>query len=349
MTARRRGARALPWIRFALWVAVPAAVAWLAYTHREAVVAAMHLIRRAQARWLVAGVLAVGALYLCRAVVYRIPLGLLGYSAGLAFLWSTAMTTSALQQVFPAGGAVGYAFLTYAMHQRGVPAGRASLIALVDTLSYAFAIATLVIGALVWLGVSGNLHVASLRGLFVPGVAILAIGVWIYWLQRDRRRFVPLVLRLGRRLVTALGRRWREEPVREFLDEFYRGKALILRRRRAFIGMLGLQYAAVACDATAVYTAFAALGRWPQPWVVLLGFVVAMGGTAAIGVPGGGGGFETLMSAFFVSEGISTADAIAATLLFRVVTFWLPVLVAGPVILRLRRRRREIRRGAEAA
>lgn len=288
-------------------------------------------------------------LYLSRALVYRVPLRLLGYSAGLPFLWTTAITTSALQQLLPAGGAVGYAFLTYAMHQRGVPAGRASLVALVDTLSYACAVATLVVSALVALGATGNLDVAAFRSLFVAGVLILAVGVWIYWLQRERRRFAPLVLRLSRRVVTSLGRRWREEPVCEFLDEFYRAKALIRRRRGAFFGMVGLQYATVACDAAALYTAFAALGQWPRPWVVVLGFVVAMGATSAIGVPGGGSGFETLMSAFFASEGIPEADGIAASLLFRAIAFWMPVIVAGLVILRLRRRRREIRRDAEAA
>jgi hypothetical protein len=349
MTVRRRGANALPLLRLALWIAVPGVVAWVAWTHRESLAGALRLMRHAELRWLAGGAVAAATLYLCRAFVYRVPLRLLGYSAGLAFLWSAAMTTSALQQVLPAGGAVGYAFLTYAMHQRGVPAGRASLIALVDTLSYAFAVATLVIGSLVWLGVTGHLHLEAFRSLFLAGVVILAIGVWIYWLQRERRRFVPVVLRIGRRIVTSLGRRWREEPVRDFLDEFYRGKGLIRRRPRAFIGMIGLQYVAVACDAATLYAAFVALGQWPRPSIVFLGFVVAMGGAAAISVPGGGGTFETLMSAFFVSEGIPAADAIAATLLFRVITFWLPVAVAGLVLLRLRRRRHEIRRDAEAA
>jgi len=349
MTPRRRGARALPLLRLALSVAVPAAVAWVALKHRESLVAALRLMAHAQLWWLAAGVVATLTLYLSRAFVYRVPLRLLGYSAGLAFLWSAAMTTSALQQVLPAGGAVGYAFLTYAMHQRGVPAGRASLIALVDTLSYAFAVATLVISALVWLGVTGHLRLGAFRGLFLVGIVIVSIGVVVYWLQRERRRFVPLVLRVGRALVTSLGRRWREEPVRNFLDEFYRGKALIRGRPRAFIGMVALQYVAVACDAATLYTAFVALGHWPRPTIVLLGFVVAMGGASAIGAPGGGGSFEALMSAFFVSEGIPAADAIAATLLFRVVTFWLPVAVAGLVIVRLRRRRHEIRRDAEAA
>jgi len=345
----RRRSRTFSVLRTLFWLVVPAAVAWVAYTHRALVVDALHLLRRADVRWVLAGVLAVALLYGCRALVYRVPLRLLGYSAGLSFLWSTAVTTSALQQVLPAGPATGYAFLTYAMHQRGVPAGRASLVALIDTLSYALAVATLVITALVWLAVTGNLHIAAFQTLFVAGVAFLAVGGWLYWLQRERQRLTPIVLRVGRRVVTWLGRRWREEPVHEYLEEFYRGKALIGRRPRAFIGMMGLQYVAVGCDAAVLYTSFVALGDWPRFWIVLLGFVVAMGGASAIGVPGGGGSFETLMAAFFITEGIPAASGIAATLLFRVLSFWLPVMVGALVIMRLRRRRRIIRRDDAAA
>ena len=347
MTARPR-ARALSWVRVALWLVVPGATAWIAYTHRAAIGQGLQVLRGIDVRWVLLAVLVVGVLYVWRAFVYRVPLRLLGYSARLSFLWSTAITASTLQQVLPAGPATGYAFLTYAMHQRGVPAGRASLIAILDTLSYAFAVGTLVVTSLVWLGATGNLRIAAFRTLFIAGVVFLGVGAWIYWLQREPRRLTHVVLPLGRRVVTWLGRPWREEPVREYLDEFYRGKALIQRRPRAFIRMLALQYAAVCCDGAVLYTSFAALGAWPHVWIVLLGFVIAMGGASAIGVPGGGGSFETLMAAFFVTEGIPAADAIAATLLFRLLSFWLPLIVAALVIVRLRRRRRAIRRDADA-
>jgi hypothetical protein len=48
--------------------------------------------------------------------------------------------------------------------------------------------------------------------------------------------------------------------VRAFLDDYFRGKTLVARRRRAFAWMIGFQYVAVACDAAALYAAFLALG-----------------------------------------------------------------------------------------
>jgi uncharacterized protein (TIRG00374 family) len=350
LSMARKHARGRAW-RYArrwLWVAIPLVVAWVGFTHRDALVQAAHLIGRAQLWWLGVGALAIGLLYVCRAAVYGIPLRLFGYEAPLPFLWGTGLTATAMHQLVPTGGASGYAFLTYAMYQRGVSAGEASLVAMVDTLSYAAAVASLVVASLVYLGLGGALYVRSLGLLFGVGLVIVGVAAWIFYLQRDQRRFVPLVLRLERRAAAWLHRDWPDAPVRRFLDEYYRGKRIIGRRRRAFYQMMALQYLGVACDAGALYAAFLALGVVPHPWTVLMGFVVAMSGVSFIGVPGGGGGFEALMSAFFSSRGVPEAQAIAATVLYRVVAFWLPVLVSLVVLFRLRKRQREVRREAPA-
>ncbi len=349
MTRKKARGRVWRYARRWLWVAVPLIMAWVGYAHRDALIKAAHLIGGAALWWLAIGAVAIGLLYLCRAAVYSIPLRLFGYEASLPFLWGTALTATAMHQLIPTGGASGYAFLTYAMYQRGVSAGEASLVAMVDTLSYAAAVATLVVASLVYLGLGGTLYVRSLALFFGLGLVVVAVAGGLFYLQRDERRFVPLVLRLARRVAAWLHREWSDEPLRDFLDEYYRGKRIISRRRRAFYQMMGLQYLSIACDAGALYAAFLALGLTPSPWTVLMGFVVAMSGVSFIGVPGGGGGFEALMSAFFASRGVPAAQAIAAAVLYRVVAFWLPVLVSLVVLFRLRKRQREVRREGRAA
>jgi uncharacterized protein (TIRG00374 family) len=179
--------------------------------------------------------------------------------------------------------------------------------------------------------------------VMLVGVAILVFAGWVYRQQRDHPRFVARVLRVKSRLARWLGRDWPDAPVRQFLDEYYRGKAIIGRRPAAFAGMLGLQYLAVGCDAAALYASFLALGTRPAPWVVVMGFVIAMAGVSVVSVPAGGGGFETLMSAVFAAQGVPPSKAIAAAVLYRVLAFWLPVAISLLVILRLRRRRTAIR------
>jgi uncharacterized protein (TIRG00374 family) len=326
-----------------IWLVVPLVVAVVAYQHHDALVSAAGLLRRATLPWMLLGVATIAFLYLCRAIVYAVPLRLMGYAAPLPFLWGTAVTATSVHQLLPAGGATGYAFLTYAMYQRGVSGGEASLVALVDTLSYAAALASLVVASLIFLTITGSLHVHGMGAVMALGVAVLTVAGWLYYQQRDQRRFVAAVLRLKARLAARLGRDWPDGPVREFLGEYYRGKRLITRRPAAFAGMLGLQYVAVGCDAAALYAAFLALGSRPRLWIVLMGFVVAMAGVSIVSVPGGGGGFETLMSAFFTTQGIPASEGIAAAVLYRILAFWLPVAVSLLVLLRLRRRRKAIR------
>ena len=329
-----------------LWVVIPLAVAWAAYRNRDAIVRAASLIGRANWSWLGAAALAIGGVYLCRARVYAVPLRPLGYDAPLPFLWTTAVAATSLHQLLPAAGATGYAFLTYAFRQRGVPTGQASLVALVDTLSYAVALATIVVGSLIYLAVGGVLEVGRLAIVFAPGAAVVALAAWVYRAQRDRRRFVPIVLRWKTRVASLLGARWPDEPVRAFLHDYYEGKRLIGCRRRAFYEMIGLQYLAVICDAIALYLSFVAIGVMPNIVTALIGFVLSMSGAAVVGAPAGGGGFEAIMAAFWARHGVDAAHGIAAAVLYRLVAFWLPVGMTLIILWRLRRRRRQIARAA---
>lgn len=325
-----------------LWVVVLAAVGWAAYSHRQSVVLAFGLIGRANLTWIAIAAVAIGAVYICRAGVYAVPLRLLGYRAPGPFLWATAVAATSLHQLLPAAGATGYAFLTYAFRQRGVSTGQASLVALIDTLAYSTSLGVLVIVSLTYLAIGGTLRLGRLAAVFAPGAAAVALAIWIYHRQRDRRRFVASVLRWKNALASLVGRRWSDAPVEQFFDEYYEGKRLIGRRRRAFVEMIALQLLAVFCDTAALYLAFVAIGVAPNIVTVLIGFVLAMSGAAVIGAPGGGGSFEAIMSAFWATHGLEVAQGIAAAVLYRVVAFWLPVGVTGIVLLQLRRRRRRV-------
>jgi uncharacterized protein (TIRG00374 family) len=332
--------------RWTMWAVIVIAVAAIAYAHRSALADAVRLLVRARPGWVMLGLAAIAALYLCRALVYAIPLRLMQYEFPRRFLWDAAVVTSALQQAVPTAGAAGYAFLAWALHKRGVPTGQASLIALIDTLSYAFATGTLVIAALAYVGVAGGIEPTALAIGFGPGAALFGVGVWVYALQRNAARFIPLVLRTGRRVFARLRLPWREAGVRGFLEEYYRGKAMISHHPRSFLAMIGLQYVAVLLDASALACAFAALGAVPPVWIVFLGFVVSLAAGAFVSAPAGGGSFEVVLSAFFVAHEVGEANAIAAALLFRLVTFWAPLAASAFLLADLRRARRDIRRTA---
>jgi uncharacterized protein (TIRG00374 family) len=334
-------ARLLRWL---FWLAVLSTVAVVGASNWRTIEQALESMTRARWRWLLPALAAIGLVYLCRALVYAVPLKLLAYHFPRRFLWSTAIVATSLHQLFPTAGLSGYAFITYALHQRGVRGGQASLIALVDTLSYAVATASLVIGSLVYLTLAGTFQPRTVALALAPGVGLVAVAGWLYAVQRDRERFSTLVMRLGRRLAALVHARWPEAPVTAFLEEYYKAKAVIARKRAAFLRMVGLQYLAVCCDAAALSLAFLSLGLMPKPWIVFMGFVVTMAAGALVSAPAGGGSFELVMSAFFVRHGVEGAQAVAAALLYRLVAFWIPVSVSALLLFGFRRRRIEIRR-----
>jgi glycosyltransferase 2 family protein len=336
-----RGGRA----RLLILGVVLAAVGVIAYTNRGHLSQAAQLMGRVSLLWLPPAVLAIGGVYLCRAAVYDVTLKLLGYTLGRGYLWSTALVATSLYQLLPAGGAGGYAFLAYAFHQRGVAVGEASLIALVDTLSNAISIATLVVVSLIYLTLSGDLRIHGVLVALGPAAVIIVLVAYVYRLQTERESFVQLVLRWKNRFASLLRRRWSDQPIRNFLDQYYDGKELIRRHRGAFYTMVGLQYLAIGCDCVALYLVLAALGVFPRVWVVFMGLVVSMAGLAIVAVPGGGGSFEVIMSAFLAGNGLHPAAAIAAAILYRAVAFWLPAVASVLALLPIQHR--AMRRASE--
>ncbi len=331
-------------LRDVLVAIVPVAVAVVAWQNRATLATAAHLLGSAVWWWLVPAAGAIAGVYLCRATVYAIPLALLGCHVRRGYLWSTALVATSLHQLIPSGGASGYAALTWALAHAGASGGAASLVGLIDTLSYAAALASLVVTSLVYLGSTGRLPVASVAGIVAPGLVVVSAVAWLYYVQRDPVRCTALVLR-GSHWLTAKLRAsaWTDAPVIRFLEQYYAAKAIIARRPGAFTRMLGFQYLAIGCDASAVYMACLALGVTPKVWVVLLAFVVSMAGLAIVTVPGGGGSFEVIMSVFLASHGLARGQGVAVAVLYRVVAFWLPVTVTLVILLRVGRLRRRAR------
>jgi uncharacterized protein (TIRG00374 family) len=322
--------------RLTIFLTVLGAVALLAYAKRASVIAAAGLIPQVSLGWLLGAAVAIAGVYVCRAGVYRAGLRTLGHTLDYPFLWGCALVATSLHQLIPAAGATGYVYLTYAFHRRGVATGGSSMVALLDTLSNALSVATLLLITVVYLG--GSLSPRSFLSASLSGVIVVGAALYLYYRQRDRVAFTRSVLALSARLARLLRRRWREAPLRDFLDHYYEAKEIFQRRPAALLVMVSLQYVALACDCLALWMVLHALRVSPRLWVVFLSLVVSMAGLAVATVPAGGGSFEVLMSGFLAANGTPLATAIAAAVLYRTVAFWLPLGASVPVVLYQRRR-----------
>ncbi len=155
---------------------------------------------------------------------------------------------------------------------------------------------------------------------------VLAVAVGAVLLSADR----PLMW-VGRMIERVQNRMHKDHPPKTGVPE------TLVRERNAVRATLGDRWWLALLtawgnwllDYLALLAAVAAVGARPRPALVLLAYVAA----AVLGMipitPGGLGFVEAGLSATLVLAGVSPPDAVLATLAYRLVSYWLP-LVAGP-------------------
>ena len=96
-----------------------------------------------------------------------------------------------------------------------------------------------------------------------------------------------------------------------------------------------------------LYAAFRAFGDAPPLAVLIQAFFVGMLGNL-LPIPGGVGGVEGGMIGAFAAFGVDAGLAVVAVLVFRAMTFWLPLLPGVIAFFRLRARVEEWRKARGA-
>src|SRR5262245_60868649 len=133
--------RAQPRWRVALGVLVSAAILALAFVNRAWLWDALGLARAAQPAWLLVSLVTFLGSVLISSQVFQVALRALGHRAGVLRLWATAVVAIITSQVIPAGAVGSYAFLLGSLRRRGASAAEATLVATLEALSYAGAMA----------------------------------------------------------------------------------------------------------------------------------------------------------------------------------------------------------------
>lgn len=83
------------------------------------------------------------------------------------------------------------------------------------------------------------------------------------------------------------------------------------------------------CNVSALYFCMHALGVHLSFPATMLVFTFGLGAGSAVPTPGGLGGFEAGLAAGFVAYGVDPAPALAIALLYRLISYWLPMLIGG--------------------
>jgi uncharacterized membrane protein YbhN (UPF0104 family) len=220
--------------------------------------------------------------------------------------------------LIPAGGLGGLALGVWVLRRGGMPADQ------VATRSVAFFLikcaanfaAVAVVGIVLWAGVGASLSPAL---TILPAMLALAVMGAVAAL--------PLVLRRasgdGRvaRAARGVGR-----GVSEALRLLGTGNPAIV------LGSLGYW----AFDNLVLWACFRGFGVHVALTVVLMGYLIGQLG-GLLPIPGGLGGVEGGLVGTLVVYGVSLRDAVAAVLAYRVIQFWIPLLLSLPAFVSLQR------------
>jgi uncharacterized protein (TIRG00374 family) len=283
------------------------------------------LARHAEPLWLGAAVVLQCATYCAAALGWTLVLRRAGHPVAFRRLVPVALSKLFADQVIPSAGIGGNVLLIDRLTALGAPRGAAVATLLVSLIGYYSAYAALALAMLLALWVHGA-ATALMTGLVTTFLLVaLAIPARALWLHQRGSR--PLPERIERLAI-----------VRTLLGAVGEAPGFLMRDRRLILRVAACNGAIFLADALTLAACLAALG---QPFTMSTAFIALM--TASIvttlgPVPMGLGSFEASSTAMLAMLRVPVEAAIAATLLLRTLTLWLP-LMPGLVVMRAGLRR----------
>lgn len=298
----------------------------LAFLRREEVALMIATVQTAHFGWLAVSLAVQVVVYLMFAVVMHQSLVLVHRPLTLASIFPFSFTGIVLNRFLPAGGT---AVEIIGLLNRGVPQGTTTVVLSLNILSGVAAFGLMLVGGAAYQIGHGGLELRGGLGV-VGGVALAVIAIVLIIRQaRDRAGLTRKALALQRGAARLLRRSFPPEGMLHFIEETYDSIALIRANMLGFMRLIGLHLSALLLDCMGLVLLFFALGYRPDFLMVLLGYSLAYIVATLSSLPGGGGSFEATMALTYTQLGVPAHLAFSVTLLYRLMTFWLPLLAVA--------------------
>ena len=249
---------------------------------------------------------------------------------------TTQVAGNAFNRITPGGGSTGTALQVRMLKDAGFPTASTATALTVQSILVSGAVLAMPLVCIplvlfAGLDVPGDLADGAWIGAGVFAV-LLAIGALFFGSR-------TVACKLGNGIQKVANAFPRETPLRGLGEK-------LLKERDQVRDRLGAQWPMAVASAVgrwgfeyfALLITLYAIGAEPNPWLVLLAFVFASVLSMIPFTPGGLGFVEAGLTGALALAGINAAEAVLATLVFRLVTFWLPIPI-GLVAAWLFRRR----------
>jgi uncharacterized membrane protein YbhN (UPF0104 family) len=240
--------------------------------------------------------------------------------------WEIGLAELGAGSIVPASGAGGLALGAWILREGGMPARRIASrsVAFFLIKSSVNFIAVAVLGTVMAVGLVGPDLSPWLTAAPATG-ALLVIGA------------VLVVPRLGDASPRPPDAGRTRRAIREARGALVGGarEAVEMVRSRNLLVIAGA-VGYWAWDNAVLWAAFHAFGYSPPITVILLGYLIGQLG-GLLPLPGGLGGIDGGLIGTLIVYGTPAAATTAAVLVYRVILFWLPLLVGGAAFISLRR------------
>ncbi len=288
---------------------------------------AHHVLRQANWAWVSVALLFTVVSYACLSYGFLVASRMFDIQLSLGDLLQIGFISNVLNNLVSAGGAAGYSIRFIIMKKRGQTT--ADILAASVFHSY---FNTLALLSLLPLGLFHLLTTHPLSRREEIGVSV-ALGVALLVLALVTALVFSTVARtwIFRHLRTLLWRLAHRDPaasLHEIDITLSRGLTAIRQRPAALLALLGLVAADWACSVITLGLCFRALGTALSPGVLVTGFAIGVAAGLVSMVPGGLGIQDGSMTGVYTLMGVPLEQAVLASVLFRVVYYFIPFLVS---------------------
>lgn len=330
MPVAGRQQRWFPWLLGLATLAAVVVVSLHLTEERELVV----LAERAEPRWLMLALMLQALTYLAQSGVWRIVLQRSGTPLPWSYAYRLSLAKLFVDQALPTVGVSGTLVVVEALQSRTLGRRAVMSVIAVDTLSFYLTYAG---GLVLALLVLARRHEVTWPLLIAAAVLLLlaAAVIGVIWRLPGRTADAP-----AGEIAAPTGIRRAAAMMREADPETVRDNALLTRA-------IALHAAIILLDAATLWTLLRAVGSPTAFAAVFAAFMVASLLRSVGFMPGGLGTFEAGAVAALRLAGVPVAAGLAATLLFRGLSFWLPMLPGLFSSRSLTRHRPTVQRGGK--
>ncbi|MBI2671179.1 flippase-like domain-containing protein [Candidatus Woesearchaeota archaeon] len=262
------------------------------------------------------------------AVTYKTILKALNYSINFIKLFNLSIVTISLNSIYPPMGLFGNIALFHSLkNEHKIQEGKILIMMILYLIALISSFLLILIFSLLFFIIAKKLAKIDMFLLVANTFLVITIALLLYAFVKNKKNFIDFLEKFLIKTFKFFKITWRKEKFLHILEEFYEGGNIIKKDKRHFLVPILFLLVKHFIDTFSIFLIFNSFGVKINILIVVFGIAIANVISLFSLIPGGIGVFEISMAASFFVLGIDVNIAIASVLVFRLVSYWLPILI----------------------